>query len=559
VATRAPASDVGRDALARADALLASFPADRRAALATLGREDLFARADALFNAMRHEEAEQAFAEAVSALDPADPERCRARLMQGKALVRRRARDEAAAHMEAVAHDCADDDVRAWALYDAARAHALRGRHDAALTLHLKLAAEIPSHRLADDALFRAALSLEARGDAAGARALLERVATSFPEGDMRGEARFRLAWSARVAARADATNAGAHFARALADLDASLAEGTGEARVDERGRADYWRARTLADLGRSAEAIDAWVGVARRYPLSYYAQQAIARLDESAPERAREVRDAMRDRAPEELVFPLRSELSSDEMARAIELLRVGEVALAMDELEAFGALGEGADPDMLWLSAALLHEAGAYPQASLLVRTRLRTFLDVMPEGRARHFWRMAYPHAFAPLIEDVAAREGVPASLVRAVAREESAFDPRAVSVARAYGLIQLIEPTARRFARELGLPSSPSDLADPEINVPIGTRFLGFLARRYRDNPALVPAAYNAGEGAVDRWIREKHHLRLDELVEEIPYDETRHYTRRVLQTWGTYAWLDEERLPTLPSTVPSGPL
>ena len=78
----------------------------------------------------------------------------------------------------------------------------------------------------------------------------------------------------------------------------------------------------------------------------------------------------------------------------------------------------------------------------------------------------------------------------------------------------------------------------------------------LQRRYGGNAALIPAAYNAGEGAVDRWIRERHDRALDEFIEEIPYDETRRYSRRVLQTWGIYAWLDDGTLPSWPTSLPA---
>ena len=177
-------------------------------------------------------------------------------------------------------------------------------------------------------------------------------------------------------------------------------------------------------------------------------------------------------------------------------------------------------------------------------------------MPEGRALALWRIAYPRAYHPLIDDAASTEGVPASFVRAIAREESSFRPEAVSVAHAYGLMQIIRPTAQRVARPLGLPSDPGALRTPEVNVRIGARYVSGLRRRYDPQHALVPAAYNAGEGAVDRWLRERGDRALDEFIEEIPYDETRRYSRRVLQTWGIYAWLDEGQLPRWPTTLPS---
>jgi soluble lytic murein transglycosylase len=125
---------------------------------------------------------------------------------------------------------------------------------------------------------------------------------------------------------------------------------------------------------------------------------------------------------------------------------------------------------------------------------------------------------------------------------------------VSPASAYGLIQLIRTTARQHAQPLNLPSDPESLKNPEINLRIGTSFMRSLFDRYKGNFAIVPAAYNAGPGAADKWLRERGHMQLDEWVETIPYNETRRYTRRVLQSYGVYAWLDEGRVPALSKTV-----
>jgi len=553
VATRAPGARVGELAAERAEAVLASLPPERRQELATIPVADRFVRGEAFFNAMRHREAEEAFAEL--ARDPDVVMACRARLMQGKALLRRRRRDEGSALLESVAAECEDSGVRTSARYLAARAHGRRGRHRQALTLYDAIAASAPDHRLADDAVYRSAFTAGALGDEDEKRARFARAATEFPEGDMRGEARFQLAWDARERATSNDGERGALLEEALGILTASIDEGPLEHGVDLRGRAAYWRGRTLADLGRVDDAAHAHEELARRFPLSYYAQQALRRLESLAPDRAARVRDEMSGAATSPLAFDLRPELSSAAFARAVELLRVDEPDRAMRELTAAGLLGEDADEEAMWLSAAVLDRAGAHPEASLLARRHLRAFLDQAPVGDFHHRWRIAYPRAFAPLIEEAAEAEGVPATFVRAIAREESAFDPRAVSVAHAYGLIQLIRPTARRFGDELGLPSTPDALKTPEINVRIGTRFIGFLFRRYAGNPAIVPSAYNAGEGASDRWLRERPDMPLDAWIESIPYDETRRYTRRVLQTWGTYAWLDEGRLPSLDEQLP----
>jgi soluble lytic murein transglycosylase len=118
-----------------------------------------------------------------------------------------------------------------------------------------------------------------------------------------------------------------------------------------------------------------------------------------------------------------------------------------------------------------------------------------------------------------------------------------------------LVQLIMPTARRFAGEVGERATPRTLTKPDVNLKIGARYMAWLWNRLNQNPALVPSAYNAGEGAVRRWLEEDSARPLDVFIEEIPYDETRRYTRRVLQTYGVYQWLAEENLPALPAKLP----
>lgn len=552
VATRAPKANVGRQAAARAEQVLATLPRERREALAAPSVEDRFAEAEALYQSMHHRDAERAYAALARSLE--DPLlRCQAELEEGKAMLRRRARREGSAHMHGVAERCTDTDVRAWARYKAGRAYTQIDQRDAALAEFAALVREAPDHRLTDDAYYRAALLELGAGRAEAFVANLTKVVEDLPEGDMVGESYFRLAmhfW-----------DEGQH-ATSLGWLERALGHGCAEARCevvagelmeDLRGRTLYWRARNLGALARPDEATAAYRELARTWPLSYYGQQALMRLSETAPEVRAEVLAEYAAAPAEELRFPWRDEFDAPWMARTIALLRVGETGLAIDELDAAGAIRSGADEDLVWFSAAILARAGALPEVTRIVRRRLRDFRRVMPSGRAHALWRLAYPKAFAPLIEEKAAEADVPAAFVRAIAREESSFDPDVVSWAHAYGLVQVILPTARGHAQGLGR-ITPARLRDPAINLTVGTRFMRNLRAHFDANPALVPSAYNAGQGALDRWIRQRGDEDMDVFVEHIPYDETRRYTRRVVQTWGIYTYLDETRLPELPRRV-----
>lgn len=508
---------------------------------------DELARGKALAGALRYEDAEQVF-EALAARPEITPaERCEARLGQGRAMAQRRARKEAAAFLGQVAEECEAVEVKASARYLAGQALLRSGDPTGAMAHYGALQREAPDHSLADDALFAEAVACADGGDVAAARKAFAHLIETYPRGDMCAEARLRLAFDARTRRASD---------EALAQLDALVAHGGADADEGAEGRAEYWRARTLEDMGRTDEADGTYAALVRAWPLSFHAQQARLRLRARRPARAAALTQELVTGANEHaLRFPARPELESAGFAAALELLRVGETALAMREFTEMRAIGEGADLELRWLAAALLHHARAHGDAVNVVRKHLGPVRRSAPHGQALALWHIGYPHAFAPLIERTAREANVPAALMRALAREESSFDPNAVSPARAFGLVQLIEPTARKYAAPLKLASNPSALKQPEVNLRIGARFVSDLWKRYAGNVALIPAAYNAGSGATDKWLTTRTTDALDEWIESIPYGETRRYTRRVLQSYCVYAWLDGKELPRWPLTLP----
>jgi soluble lytic murein transglycosylase len=299
---------------------------------------------------------------------------------------------------------------------------------------------------------------------------------------------------------------------------------------------------------------------VRSRWP-SYYAQHALGRIEALEPERARGLsRELSPTAPPAPLAFGYRAELDDSAFRSALELLRVGEPARALEELKFLRAIGpEARDAELSWLAAAVLHHAGAHTEATRIARPLARALVRGVeqPEReRSRALMRIAYPAAFQPALESAALEAGISASFLRAIAREESTFDPAVVSPARAYGLVQLIAPTARAYGKPLGLPSDPASLKRPDVNLRIGARFMRDLFDRYQAFAPLVPAAYNAGQGATDRWLASTKLRALDAFIEAIPYRETRRYTRRVLQSFAIYRWLDAGEVQALPEALPS---
>jgi soluble lytic murein transglycosylase len=548
VYTRSPLTATGEQAKKLALEVIASFPKRERAALGGVPYEDARAEADALLAGRAWDRALKAYQNLEKRYRKQREAVCEARLGQGRALTSMRKTSDAVSVFNKVIDGCRDGDLRANAHFNVARALLRGGDPTRAIEHYDRVVRFAPDHKLADDALLAAAQSFLDLKDAAGARVRLSQVIGGRREDDMRPNARFALGWLERSEKQ---------YQAALEEFEKLLEEGAGETSEDLFGRARYWHARTLLDMGRRDEAAEEFSALFRSWPLTYYSQQAIARLGEIDARAASRLLDELRDDSPVRPVrFGVRPELKGPEFERAVELLRVGEPSRATEELTALGMFERDSDDELFMLGAGLLQEFGAQSQATTLARRRVGKVMRGAPIGDWRGVWRVAFPRAYSPLIDQVARDAQVPAAFVRAVAREESSFEASAVSHANAYGLIQLISSTAKSHAQPLGLPYDPASLKVPEINLRIGTSFMRELLTKYAVNPAVVPSAYNAGGGATDRWLRERPTLALDEWIEMIPYTETRRYTRRVLQSYGVYAWLDEQRLPPLPARLPT---
>ncbi|MFK7915450.1 MAG: transglycosylase SLT domain-containing protein [Pseudomonadales bacterium] len=133
------------------------------------------------------------------------------------------------------------------------------------------------------------------------------------------------------------------------------------------------------------------------------------------------------------------------------------------------------------------------------------------------------------------------GVPLTMLLAITRQESAFDPEARSHANARGLMQLLPTTAEWVARraKLGRPTT-SALYKPSTNIEIASHYLAMLLQRYNGSRPLAAAAYNAGERRVDRWIKQRGGEPMDVWIENIPFKETRNYVQNVLAFSQVYA-------------------
>lgn len=347
--------------------------------------------------------------------------------------------------------------------------------------------------------------------DKGGAKAAYEVASHHGAETPVqRIEAEFHAGWIA-LRFLGDPTVAAKHFAEA-----ANIA-----ATPISVSRAAYWQ-------GRAAEAAGLEVDARRFYrraadkPITYYGQLARKKLGLPV-----ELRTAERLSQDDNRAFQNRLPM------QALRLLhRIDEVELAIGlYAELAQTLTDAADLDALAAMAA--------------GQANLRAALVVGKTAVQRGFPLdlHAYPTFGFPKFEPVG--DQVEPAMVYAVARQESAFNPKALSSAGARGLMQLMPETAKRTAKRFGLNFDVKRLTeDPAYNAALGSAHLGELMENWKGSFVLAFASYNAGAGNVMKWIKtygdpRKPSVDMIDWIERIPFSETRNYVQRVMENLTVY--------------------
>jgi soluble lytic murein transglycosylase len=149
------------------------------------------------------------------------------------------------------------------------------------------------------------------------------------------------------------------------------------------------------------------------------------------------------------------------------------------------------------------------------------------------------LLYPLAYWDSVKGFSIKYSIDPLLVLSVAREESRFDTKARSPAGALGLMQLMPRTAYRFSSKLKLGiHTTQQIYDTKNNLHIGIYYLSNLINEFGSYSHAL-AAYNAGEEAVGKWMQKGNYKSIDEFIEDIPYNETKNYVKRVITTFFEY--------------------
>jgi len=459
-------------------------------------------RADRLFESNHNEAALAAYERALE-LGLEGKDRTRARQQRAETLFRLRRYPEA---IDAFAALPASEERE----IQRARAVARAGRVPEGASALEKLGRErrgISAVR----ALHLAAVLWDGENEHERARDLLREVIRRLPRSEFAASAHWSLGWSAFRAGRLD--EAARQF-DALAKSDPDPVSAL---------RPRYWQIRAL-ELQNEPGTRDLYAELAREFPFSYYGWLALRRTGAPVP-------------AKPPALAPGRRSLVPEQLARPRILLEAGLREEAREELaQLFGRARGLEDRRAL---AELFSDAGDFSSAQRLVVDAYSVELARGPAPEDVELWWHAWPAPYESELADAMGDGRPPRELVYSIMREESGYRPDVISVSGARGLLQLMPETASRVAQSVQLASfEPNDLFRPAVNIELGSAYLGQLLERFGGNEAAAIGSYNAGPEAVARWQPDGGTPE-DVWIEQIPYDQTRGYVKRVLRSLHVY--------------------
>jgi soluble lytic murein transglycosylase len=380
-----------------------------------------------------------------------------------------------------------------------------------------------------EESLYSAANMYLLRPDYERAAALYGEIAQRFPAGKYAAGAHWKSAWLKFRLGRADE-------ARRMFEEQVELYPVSNQVVPSL-----YWRGRIAEDEHDYARARAYYQKILDRFRYYYYADLARTRL-RTLPASTDPVADPLLDHIPalRPLAGLASAELPADDLrAQKSLLLENGALyELALHELQAANTNGDA--PWALAQIAHLYQEQDRYDRALQTLKRAVPGYFGLEIEQLPRPVWEALFPRPWWSAVKKHAVENQLDPYLVAALIRQESEFNPAAVSRADAIGLMQLLPVTGRRMAHELKVRRySVGMLVEPGINVQLGTRYFRQLVQKFDGNLELALAAYNAGADRVEEWRSSGTFRETAEFVESIPFTETREYVQAILRNAGLY--------------------
>jgi soluble lytic murein transglycosylase len=484
-------------------------------------------RADLLAKGKRFSDAAEEYRALVDQVSP--PERPELQLTMAVALRRAGQNKEAKKVLDEI--PSSSPEMNAQRLFNLAEVARADDDDDGFLRILAQLRQEFPTSPWMEQALLSEGNIYLLKRDYDRAIESYGELQQRFPEGSRASYAHWKVAWlSLRQGKNAEAKNA---FEQQIALYPASA----------EVPAALYWRARLAEEDNDPGMARAYYQKLSGRFQNYYYGELARQRLgqlkaDDDPPHYA------LLDRVPpiDSNAKVTEEEAPSDNLrVQKAELLENGAlVEFAVSELQAAAVEEKGN-----WLPAAkarFYQDAGRYDMAIETLKRTVPNYFALDLPSLPRTYWEGLFPKPYWNDLKKSSSENALDPYLVASLIRQESAFNPNAVSNKNAVGLMQLLPKVGKGVAKQEKIKHfSPTQLFTPSMNLQLGTRYFRSMVDKFGAFEYAL-AAYNAGSDRVQDWQGYGKYRDVQEFVESIPFTETREYVQAIMRNANLYRQL-----------------
>jgi soluble lytic murein transglycosylase len=352
-----------------------------------------------------------------------------------------------------------------------------------------------------------------------------QKVLDVFPSGKNDYNAEWRVAWVAYLTQQPDADEKIKTFLlKYPVSADASDAL--------------YWLGRLSERTGNPAHARSFYGKAVARFPLTYFGMASADRLAKLGPgeENPAEFLDQIPPPAP---LRPFDEPIPAAASERWTKAQALRSIAFdSSAELELKNAFFATGSPRFMVEAAQAAFDQGHFGTGMAYARLAVPSFDSRRFNEVPLQAWRALYPLPYEAQLRRESEKNGVDPMIVAGLIRQESTFQADVVSYANAYGLMQLLPKTAKLMARQRRVKYAKSKLFDANYNIELGTYYFKGLVD-LTGTPEYALAAYNAGEDRIALWKSERSYEEIPELVESIPFSQTREYVQIVLRNAAVY--------------------
>jgi soluble lytic murein transglycosylase len=478
-------------------------------------------RAQAFYDAHKWKEARTEYEKLLTMLkDPANPARQRAQLRDAECRVQLKGSPSLIAAVKTP-----DLEVDAERLYALSQAYRTAKKEAEMFTALNTLTKNYPESKWAEEGLMAAGNYHWVELDRTKAAINYQRVLDSFPNGKNAFNCEWRIAWVAYLNRQPDADDRLTTFL-----LKYPVSSNSADAL--------YWLGRNAERSGNAARARSYYSKATERFPQTYFGNAAAARLAKLGPgeENPAEFLDKIPPppslRSFEEPI-PV---AAADRWARAQALRAIAFDSSAEQELK--NAYFATSSPRFLLEAAQAAFDQGHYGAGMAYARIIVPNFDSRKISEVPVAAWKALYPLPYEAALRREAAKNDFDPMFAAGLIRQESTFQADAVSRKDAIGLMQVLPKTGKLLAKQLKVRYTKDKLFEPDYNIELGMVYIASLVRQ-TGAFEYAAAAYNAGEDRIAAWKSERNYEEIPELVESIPFTETREYVQVVLRNTAVY--------------------